>query len=153
MLTTQKSPNLIACTAVAHLFIIVTWVIACVAQTPSTIADQFTTPERIEKSKWWPTSGKAPRTDYAGNAACQECHFAIVKSQAQHSMAKTSVPASKSGILHDHAGEVFRVEMYDYKIVPEANGAFSYTVTDSTVAVPSKVMSGPITWAFGAGKV
>lgn len=123
------------------------------SQTPSTIADQLTTPERIAKSKWWPTDGKAPRSDYAGLGACQECHFAIVKSQAQHSMAKTSVPAPKSDILRDHTGQVFRVDIYDYKIVPALNGAFSYTVSDSTLADPSKMMTEPITWAFGAGKV
>lgn len=150
---TRKPRNALTLASVARFFIILAFAIACRAQAPSTIADQFTTPERIEKSKWWPTSGKAPRTDYAGSGACQECHFAIVKSQAQHSMAKTSVPASKSDILHDHAGQSFRVETYDYKIVPEPNGAFSYTVTDSTAADPSKVSTAPITWAFGASKV
>jgi hypothetical protein len=122
--------------------------IAGFAQTPSTIADQFTTPERVEKSKWWPTMGKAPRSDYVGPKGCQECHLAIVKSQGQHSMAKASVPAANSDVLREHASRGFRVDNYDYKIVADANGAFSYTVSDS-----NKVTNGPITWAFGAGKV
>lgn len=153
MLTTWKPFNTFARKAIAPLCMIVAAAVACIGQTPSTIADQFTTPERLEKSKWWPTSGKAPRTDYAGTGACQECHFAIVKSQAQHSMAKTSAPASKSDILHDHAGQNFHVETYDYKITAEPNGAFSYTVIDSQAADSSKVVAAPISWAFGAGKV
>ena len=115
---------------------------------PSTIADQLTTPERIEKSKWWPTSGKGSRADYAGTVACQECHFAIVKSQAQHSMAKASIRAEKSEILHSHASQGFRVDPFDYKIVATGDGRFDYTVNDAT-----KLVSESITWAFGAGKV
>jgi hypothetical protein len=121
---------------------------AGLAQTPSTIADQFTTQERIERSKWWPRKGKAARTEYAGSGACEGCHLAIVKSQARHSMAKASVPAVNSEILRDHAGQSFRLDAYEYKIVRDASGAFGYSATDST-----KTISGPLSWAFGAGKV
>ncbi len=121
---------------------------AGLAQTPATIADQLTTKERVERSKWWPTKGSAPRTAYAGSGACSECHSAVVKSQAQHSMAKASVPAANSEILRDHAGQSFRLDAYEYKIVREASGRFDYSVTDS-----NGVISGPISWAFGAGKV
>jgi Cytochrome c554 and c-prime len=122
--------------------------IAGPAQTPATIAEQLTTAERITRSKWWPTKGNAPRTDYAGSGACAECHFAMVKSQARHSMAKASVPAAASDILRDHAGQSFRLDAYEYKIVRQASGAFEYSVADS-----AKVTSRPLSWAFGAGKV
>jgi len=117
-------------------------------QTPSTMAAQLSTQERIEQSKWWPTNGKAPRTEYVGSGGCEECHYAIVKSQGRHSMAKASVPAANSDILRDHAGQSFRLDAYEYKIVRDASGRFGYTVTDS-----AKVISGPLSWAFGAGKV
>src|ERR1700681_757061 len=104
--------------------------IAGQAQTPATIAEQLTTAERITRSKWWPTKGNAPRTDYAGSGACAECHFAMVKSQPRHSMTTASVPATASDILRDHAGESLRLDAYEYKIVRQAGGAFEYSVTD-----------------------
>ena len=121
---------------------------ACFAQVPATIAEQMTTQERIERSKWWPTSGRAARAEYLGPQACQECHYALVKSQSQHSMAKASVPASNSDILRQHAGQSFRLGAYDYNIAQGPNGTFRYSVTDSV-----KNLSGPFSWAFGAGKV
>lgn len=121
---------------------------AGLAQTPATIADQLTTQERIEKSKWWPTKGAAVRTDYLGMSACMECHFALVKSQARHSMAKASAPAANSEILRDHAGQNFQLDGYDYKITRQPDGRFNYSVTG-----PAKSSSAPVSWAFGAGKV
>lgn len=118
------------------------------AQTPATIADQLTTLERVERSKWWPTKGDAPRNTYLGSGACTQCHFAIVKSQAQHSMAKASIPASHSEILRQHAGQSFSLDGYEYKITRQSTEAFGYSVTG-----PEKAVSGPLSWAFGAGKV
>jgi hypothetical protein len=121
---------------------------AVFAQVASTLADQFTTQERIEHSVWWPTSGRALRDDFLGSQACAECHSVLVKSQAQHAMARASVTAAKSSLLRDHADQHFTIEGYDYKIIADANGSFRYKVSDSKNA-----LSGPLDWAFGAGKV
>jgi hypothetical protein len=118
------------------------------AQTPATITEQLTTPERIERSKWWPTDGRAGRDEYSGTRACEQCHLAIVKSQARHSMAKASAPAESSDALRDPAGQSFRLDEYEYKIIREANGAFHYIASNA-----GKTVSLPIKWAFGAGKV
>jgi hypothetical protein len=121
---------------------------AGVAQVPSTIAEQLTTQERVERSNWWPTSGRALRAEYVGPQSCQGCHYGIVKSQSQHSMAKASVPGANSDILREHANQSFRVGTFEYKIAQEPNGTFRYMVSDS-----AKAVSGPLNWAFGAGKV
>jgi hypothetical protein len=118
------------------------------AQAPATITEQLTTPERIDKSKWWPTDGKAAKDEYVGARACEQCHATLVKSQAQHSMAKASMPAEKSEALRDAAGQSFRLGEYDYKIVREPDGSFRYSASSA-----GKTASFPINWAFGAGKV
>lgn len=118
------------------------------AQTPATITEQLTTPERIESSKWWPTDGRAGRNEYVGSRGCLQCHSAIVKSQSLHSMAKASTQAGSSDALRDASGQSFRLGEYEYKIVREADGTFHYTASSA-----GKAVSSPITWVFGAGKV
>ena len=118
------------------------------AQIPSTIAEQLTTQERIERSKWWPTGGKATREQYLGPQSCAFCHNALVRTQAQHSMATTSLKSENSQILNANAESEFHLGEYRYKISREPNGAFHYAV-----AGPGTSISVPIQWAFGAGKV
>jgi len=118
------------------------------AQNPATITEQLTTAERIERSKWWPTDGRAGKNEYVGSRACEQCHYAIVKSQSRHSMAKASAPAESSEVLRDQAGRSFRLGDYEYGVVHEANGAFQYTASNA-----GKTISSPVSWAFGAGKL
>jgi hypothetical protein len=139
--------SLVRC-VISVIVIDVSLSLAVSAQLASTLADQFTTQERIERSAWWPTSGRAPRNDFLGSQACAECHSTLVKSQAQHAMARASVAAAKSPVLRDHAEQNFAIEGYEYRIIADANGSFRYTVSDSKRAI-----SGPLDWAFGAGKV
>jgi hypothetical protein len=133
--------------------VLIAWALALLslpgeAQSPATLAEQLTTQERMERSSWWPTNGKASRSEYVGPVVCASCHEATVKSQGQHSMAKTSVLASNSEILGQHAGQSFSLDGYEYKLTRNSNGGFSYDVSG-----PAKRGSGPLTWAFGAGKV
>jgi hypothetical protein len=136
---------------VPHLLIIIPLLIFAswaLAQSPATITEQLTTPERIERSKWWPTDGRMGKNEYVGPRACEQCHSTIVRSQSQHSMAKASIPAEKSEALRDAAGQSFRLGEYEYKIIREADGTFHYTASNG-----DKTISLPINWAFGAGKV
>jgi hypothetical protein len=118
------------------------------SQVPATITEQLTTRERIDRLKWWPTDGRAGRDEYVGPQACAECHFAIVKSQSRHSMAKASAPAEWSEALRDLDDPSFRLGEYEYKITREATGGFHYTASNA-----GKAVSLPINWVFGAGKV
>src|SRR5690349_8159851 len=139
---------ILACFSLLGAFVMSLIVPGSSAQEPSTITEQFTTPERIERSAWWPTDGRNPRSDYAGSKACSGCHYEIFKTQAQHSMARTSRPARESDILESHTNQPFTVDSYGYKIVRTADGTLSYTVSG-----PARDASGSIDWAFGAGKV
>ncbi|HEY6763750.1 MAG TPA: multiheme c-type cytochrome [Candidatus Sulfotelmatobacter sp.] len=121
---------------------------AAFAQTPATLAEQFTTPERIAKSTWWPTDGRPGRNEYVGSRACAQCHSAIVTSQAAHSMARASFPAESSGPLRDASGQSFHLGDYEYKVIRQADGTFHYTASNV-----GHTVSWPINWAFGAGKV
>jgi len=134
--------------SVFHEIVLLVLSTTCLSQVPATIADQFSTSERIQRSAWWPTDGRSPRSAYAGAKACSGCHYQIFKTQTQHAMAQTSRPAEQSQILQDHAGQTFSVDGYEYKIIRSANGEISYTVND-----PTRSFSAPIEWAFGAGKV
>lgn len=116
--------------------------------TPATLSEQYTTQERVQRSKWWPTSGKAARSDYAGADTCGECHDLFLKGQAQHLMARTSASASTSQILRSHIAMPFRVNGYDYQITGDSGNSLQYEVKES-----GKKTNGPLTWAFGAGKV
>jgi hypothetical protein len=130
------------------IFALMTIGFSAFAQTPATITEQLTTPERIEKSKWWPTDGRAGKNEYVGSRACEQCHETFVKSQSLHSMAKASLPAESSEALRDASSQSFRIGEYEYKIIREADGTFHYTASSS-----DKSVTLPIKWAFGAGKV
>lgn len=114
------------------------------AQVPGTIADQMTSDERLAKPGWWPRKGDAARSDYAGTAACAECHSTLVEGQQQHAMAHSSMPVSEAEGLKQAA--IFDNGPYHYSIVPDKNGA-TYSVTNG-----AQSFSAPILWAFGSGK-
>src|SRR3984893_6023836 len=111
------------------------------AQRPATIADQLTTPERLERSKWWTGGGRPGKNDDVGSRGGEQCHYAILKSQSRHSMARASVPAESSDALHDQAGQSFRLGEYEYKIIREASGTFHYTASNA-----GKTISSPVNW-------
>jgi hypothetical protein len=122
--------------------------IAVRAQTPSTVADQLSTEDRVRKPGWWPTKGTPTRDQFAGPAACAECHASLVASQKQHSMARTSTSGSNSEILRQSDGKSFRIETYSYNIARTVSGIINYSVSDGAHS-----MSAPISWSFGTGKV
>ncbi len=123
-------------------------VMAVRAQTPSTIADQLSTEDRVRKPGWWPTKGTPTRDQFAGTAACAECHASLVASQKQHSMARSSTLGSNSEILRQSDGKSFRIDSYNYSISRAADGTINYSVSDGDHS-----MSAPISWSFGTGKV
>src|SRR5579863_8469311 len=61
--------------------------LAARAQSPQTMADQFSTAERLKKPGWWPTKGTAAKDDYVGAATCARCHYDIATSQKTTHMA------------------------------------------------------------------
>ena len=116
------------------------------AQQPATIADQFSTPERLRKNRWWPTKASPAREEYVGNAACAQCHAAIASDYKNSAMAQTSVPAADSRILRANPLE-YRLGPYTYKITQTPQGA-DYSVSDGTNTVAANIQ-----WGFGIGKM
>ncbi len=115
------------------------------AQSPATIADQFSTAERVKQKGWWPTKGDAPASEYAGPASCARCHTDISASQKNTRMALTSSPAADSELLRSHDNVTFVQGPYDYQISHGTEGE-AYKVADSKSSL-SQVLS----WAFGSG--
>ena len=115
---------------------------------PATMADSLSTQEHVKHAEWWPTKGTPARDEYIGNAACAQCHAALVQSQQQHSMAHATMRARDSEILKDHSGQSFKVGTNRYQIAKSDSGTFTYAATDASGAA-----SGSVTWAFGVGKV
>jgi hypothetical protein len=149
-LTASKNRSNVSIRNLTILLLVFSAVRSANAQTstPATLSEQFTTQERVQRSKWWPTSGKAARSDYAGAEACGECHDSFLKSQAQHLMARTSASASTSPILRSHVAMPFRVDGYDYQVTGDSGNNLQYEVKES-----GNKSTGQLTWAFGAGKV
>jgi len=105
------------------------------------------TADRIKDPGWWPTKGSAARSEYAGTAACRDCHPRESASQPSTSMARTAARADRSDVLRASPRLTFDNGGYTYAIA--ADGAQPiYGVTQN-----ERSSSAPLTWAFGDGKV
>jgi Cytochrome c554 and c-prime len=108
---------------------------------------QLATADRLQEPGWWPTKGTASRDEYVGTARCAECHASRAASQQTTFMARTAQRAGEAEPLRDRDLLTFRVGRYRYEL-SRRDGQRIYTVTDGT-----RVLSTPLTWAFGVGKV
>jgi Cytochrome c554 and c-prime len=115
------------------------------AQSPATIADQFSTAERVKQKGWWPTKGDAPSGEYVGPAACTRCHSDVSASQKNTRMAQTSSPAADSELLRSHDNAAFAQGPFNYQISSGTQGEV-YKIADSKATV-----SEWLSWAFGSG--
>ena len=116
---------------------------AVFAQNPATIADQYSTAERVKRPGWWPTKGTAPASDYAGPQACVSCHSSITQSQTHTRMGRTSMPAIESEFLD---GEVkFSQGPFTYRIV-RSQQQETYLASNGT-----QTFAAALPWAVGSG--
>jgi hypothetical protein len=122
---------------------IVFLIAAAFSQNPATIADQYSTAERVKHSGWWPTKGTAPASDYAGAQACLACHSSITQSQSQTRMGRTSLPAISSKFLDTDVK--FSQGPFTYQ-VSRLQQHETYTVSNGTLT-----FSAPLPWAVGSG--
>jgi hypothetical protein len=137
-----------------HLFLVVIAAaglavsIATWAEEHNSKSDQMSTPERVKQAGWWPTKGTPSRDEYVGPAVCAQCDSSLASSQKLHAMARTSTPAGNSDILRAHDRQNFRLGPYTYQIARADDGVIQYSVSDG-----KQTVSGPLSWAFGTGKV
>ncbi|MFZ0320073.1 MAG: hypothetical protein WAL56_13195, partial [Candidatus Sulfotelmatobacter sp.] len=115
------------------------------AQSPQTLADQFSTAERLKKPGWWPTKGIAARDEYVGSAACARCHSDIAGTQKTTPMARTALLPLDSEFLRAHDKADLSQSPYTYQLTRTAEGEL-YTTTDG-----QQTITEPLTWAFGTG--
>src|SRR5271169_211204 len=125
--------------------VLVALLLAAHAQSPLTIADQFSTAERVKQKGWWPTKGDAPRNDFVGPAVCVQCHADVSASQKNTRMARTSLLPSDSEMLRSHDKASFSQGPYAYQLSHSVEGEV-YDVTDS-----KQTISELLSWAFGTG--
>jgi hypothetical protein len=111
---------------------------------------QLSTSDHLGEPGFWPTQNVASRDQFAGAAVCANCHAAKTASQKLTSMARTSLHADGSEILHSHPKMNFAVGDYHYEIKTGAKES-SYTVTGGTEG--SNTISATLLWAFGIGRV
>jgi hypothetical protein len=118
------------------------------APAPKTIGQQLSTPERIHKHVWWPTKGTARRDDFVGTATCAQCHASLAAGQTRHAMANTAIRPADSAILKAHPLDM-TLGPYAYRIVADkGKPGFTYSVSDGQQSI-----SGPLSWAFGVGRM
>ena len=115
------------------------------SQSPQTIADQFSTAERLKKPGWWPTKGSADRDEHVGAAACARCHSDIAATQKTTPMARTAMVPLDSEFLRSHDKADLPQPPYTYQLARTAEGEV-YTTTDG-----QQTIAEPLTWAFGTG--
>ncbi len=107
----------------------------------------LTTADRLEDVGWWPTNGDAPRTAYAGDTTCLQCHGNIAALQRTTPMYHAAVKASQSSLLAQRSPMSFH------------EGPFNYSLTHSSDVASQAVTGGGassaalVTWAFGAGEI
>jgi Cytochrome c554 and c-prime len=107
----------------------------------------LSTGDRLEAPGWWPTKGDAPRSLYAGSAACAACHGGITALQDTTPMYHAAVRASESEILASHAPLKFQEQTLTDTLSRSSTGV-AYTVTNGVENITA-----PAVWAFGAGFV
>lgn len=113
------------------------------SQNPATIADQYSTAERVKRPGWWPTKGAAPASDYAGPQSCLPCHSSIAQSQQQTRMRRTSLPPIDSSFLADTVK--FTQAPFTYEFARSGQQE-TYTVSND-----NRTFSVPLAWAVGTG--
>lgn len=128
-----------------HVVVISFFSFTLCAQSPDSIADQYSTAERVKQKHWWPTKGDAPRDEYTGPAVCGRCHSDLFAAQKNTRMARTATSPSGSEILRLHDKVRFSQGPYTYKMDPSAQGEV-YDVADD-----KQTISSLLTWAFGSG--
>jgi hypothetical protein len=116
-------------------------------QTPVASGVPLATQDRVRNPGWWPTKGVPSKNEYAGAAACRECHAARAATQEVTPMARAAAPTPKAEILGRHNMLAFVSGPYEFAISETAEGA-SYSVTDE-----AQTISLPLEWTFGTGEV
>ena len=121
--------------------------LAAQGQTPATSSQQISTQDRLQKPGWWPRKSTPARNEFAGPAACAECHSDVAATQRASAMARTSTVASRSFALTSSGQDKFDVGSFHYEL-QRAGDTISYHLNAGKQSI-----SEPLGWAFGTEKI
>ena len=108
---------------------------------------ETTTADRLQASGWWPTKGVAAQSEFAGQAACVECHASQAGSQSATPMESAAQRSPAITVLRDHAALKLVNGPHTFSVTTGANGS-SYSITDG-----SETLTVPVSWAFGSDQL
>src|SRR5215472_2324380 len=108
--------------------------VGLLATAQSSLVDEMTTQERLQKNAWWPTKLSHGSEKYVGTAVCAPCHAEIAKAQATAEMAQSLQQAGRAQALTSNFGQTIFVDGFSYQLTGNAHGgAFTVHVGNSTV--------------------
>src|SRR5271155_5503691 len=105
------------------------------------------TSEHVKDPGWWPTKGTAPRSAYAGSAACKTCHRSIAESQAQTPMFKAASRPEDASVLRLNPYMQFKESNFSYALIRQ-NDRAALQVEDKWA-----ILTAPLLWAMGSGEI
>jgi len=108
---------------------------------------QLSTSDHLQEPGFCPTRTYESLEQFAGSAACAQCHREIFATQKTTPMALTLSRADGNAVLRDHPELGFDHRQYKFRI-STANGKSTYSVSDG-----KEKISALLTWAFGLGHV
>jgi hypothetical protein len=108
---------------------------------------QLSTDDHLAEPGFWPTKSAKSLAEFAGSAACAECHQTIAASQFQTSMAKGLLRAEESKLLDSPVPLQFTRGEFRYEIA-KVSGKVLYSA-----AGQSQKRTAELRWAFGTGRV
>ena len=114
--------------------------------TASGVMPSRLTESRFKDPGWWPTRGDRSRNEYAGSAACAECHVSESKSFRKTAMAHAASRAHGSDSLQ-LAPLAFEIGPYRYQITDTG----SKSILKISKGVTSQSVE--LGWAFGMGRM
>lgn len=107
---------------------------------------QLSTEDHLMEPGFWPTKRVASVDDFAGSAACSQCHRKIVASQLATSMAQTLSRATDSKPLQSASPLKFSQGKFHYEI-QKLPRRVTYSTTDG-----SQKLTADLVWAFGTDR-
>lgn len=112
-----------------------------------TIQGQLSTNDHLAEPGFWPTKRWKSGTEYAGEAACAQCHQKIAAKQSKTSMRLTAAAAENSTASEKGKQLTFQTGAIHYQIESKEN-KIAYTVADG-----QRTLGANLLWAFGTARV
>lgn len=122
---------------------------ACAVLFPSlpSVCAQLSTDDHLAEPGFWATKSVKSHSEFAGAAACAECHRTIYANQVKTSMSRTLLLAEASEALDKERVLQFTHGIYQYEFHKDGKNVI-YTATDG-----KEKKSAELLWAFGTPRV